>query len=120
MTTVQTPKDGVYLVRFHGPGGSDFGTAVLERGRIHGGDTSYYYVGSFTSTDTGMIALDRVGKHEGGKSARSAMGHLTGERLKLAGTVNGDTFLLEASLSNGARFSIQASLSSDLDDQGSE
>lgn len=112
------PRDGVYLVNFQGPGGSDYGTAVLEQGRIHGGDTSFYYVGSFMPAEDGVIALVRVGQHKGGKNARSALGHLVDARLELTGQLNGNGFSLQASLPNGGTFRVTGILSSELDDQG--
>ncbi len=111
------PRDGIYLVKFQGPGGEDYGTAVLERGRIHGGDTSFYYVGSFAAIDNGLLGLVRVGKHEGGKNARSALGMLSDARLELTGRLTDHGFHLEATLPQGSKFRVTGSFSGLLDDQ---
>jgi hypothetical protein len=61
--------EGMYVVEFGdvalpGQATRNHGVAVLETNRIYGGDSGYYYVGTFTTKDGQIEATAKVVKHD--------------------------------------------------------
>lgn len=60
-------EEALYVVEFGdvhgGPSYRNGGVIVLETGRIFGGDSSYYYVGTYTVKENLLNASARIVKH---------------------------------------------------------
>ncbi|AGA31986.1 hypothetical protein TVNIR_0274 [Thioalkalivibrio nitratireducens DSM 14787] len=78
---------GVYFIKFKSiVGGLGLGVIVLDDGRLHGGDTGYYYRGVYRIHRGTMVAMIEVTYYRGPRD--SAFG----------GTINRCTLLLKGGL----------------------
>jgi hypothetical protein len=84
---------GLYSVRFSA-GGSNWGTGVVafHDGKAHGGDASYYYMGTVEELGGEVRARIHVGHHTGER--RSIFGPLNEFDLEVSGQPGGDNFTL--------------------------
>ena len=99
-------NDGLYSVSFLGPHGTGSGVAVIERGRIHGGDGAYYYVGGFQVLDDRAIAaILHVGRHS--NRADSVVGPISAFRVEVDGTHGPETFSVSGSVAGQRDVKIQ-------------
>lgn len=53
--------DGFWLVHAEGPGGTAGGVAVFARGKVFGGDSGFYYLGTYE--EKGGVVTARVAVH---------------------------------------------------------
>ncbi len=83
--------EGMYVVEFGdvalpGQATRNHGVAVLETNRIYGGDSGYYYVGTFATKDEQIQATVKVVKHD--PNWGNAFGDAsTSFDIRIAGTV---------------------------------
>ena len=86
--------DGLWLIQFHSPCKNDTrsGVVLFQGLELIGGDGSYYYVGSYETTDKNIVMKMRLRKHSPGVSV---FGHLMDFNLILAGKFGENTMLLE-------------------------
>lgn len=81
-------QDGLYRVRFTTPLGQGAGVLVLRDGRIQGGDSTMYYVGTFSLQGGQAKASVKAVQHttEAGRSSVFGVSEAT---ITLSGTANG-------------------------------
>ena len=85
-------RDGLYKVQFQVPGDVGTGVVVLEGGKLRGGDSSIYYIGTYTRDGdqfTAQVATNAHTKVPGVRSV-SVFG-VDKVNITLNGTVNGDS-----------------------------
>jgi hypothetical protein len=81
--------DGFWIVQYEGMQGNGGGVVVFTKGKVFGGDTGYYYLGSYEGNGHSMKA--RVAVRNFIASVPSVVG-ITGDfELSIEGTVEGDT-----------------------------
>lgn len=110
-------QDGLYHVQFIAGAGSGYGTVVVERDRVHGGDTTYFYIGALERSGSKVQLRVRVGRHPNAYSGVSVFGPLDDGVLLLSGSATESSFSLNGALegSSEARIQIKGSRSSSLD-----
>lgn len=85
---------GIYYVIFKSHSGRfGDGLAVLENGRIHGGDQRYLYRGVYKTDGRAVEADIQVSYYRG--EAKSVLGHLSKFKLNLAGQSSGEAFTVQ-------------------------
>lgn len=89
--------NGLWLVKFHTPstGNSSSGIVLFEGTQMTGGDSTYYYSGSYATADHAIIVEARIRKHSPGFSI---FGNLTDFKLILQGKLAENNMLLEGFL----------------------
>jgi hypothetical protein len=85
--------EALYVVEFGDVAGRGYrngGTAVFETGRIFGGDSGYYYLGTYTIDKDQLSARARIVKHN--PSWVNAFGDASDDfEITVIGTRNGNT-----------------------------
>jgi hypothetical protein len=81
-------QDGLYRVEFGTPLGAGAGVVALQGGKLRGGDSSMYYVGTFT--EAGNQATAQVESHRHTPGLASVLGR-DDAHISLRGTVQGNS-----------------------------
>lgn len=79
--------EGLWTVEFQTKGGENGGVAVLEGGRIRGGDSGYYYVGRYTLSGE-TVSGDVQAEHYHGPSVTAFGDQATKFSLTIAGKLS--------------------------------
>jgi hypothetical protein len=88
---VQHALNGVYAATFQSGQGKGSGVVVIDGGRLHGGDTSFYYKGKFLPDDNKKLsAFVEVRRHS--PTLSSIFGPLESFRLRLSGVFETGAF----------------------------
>lgn len=82
-------KNGLYKVEFHTQLGSGSGIVFLQDGKLHGGDSSLYYVGDY-SLGEDFTAQVETNLHSKMFGMSSVFG-IDNAHIKLTGKQKGDT-----------------------------
>lgn len=90
-------SEGLWLIQFHIPstGETRPGVVVFQGNKLMGGDSTYYYSGSYSTADQDILIGLRIIKHSPGISI---FGRLTDFRLSLQGKQDNVGMLLEGCL----------------------
>jgi hypothetical protein len=83
-------RDGLYKVQFQNQLGSGFGVVSAQAGKLWGGDSALYYVGSFTENGNGISATVETNRHSNIPGIASVFG-IDNVHITRDGTVQGDT-----------------------------
>lgn len=84
-------ESGIYYVIFKSHSGRfGDGLAVVDNGRIHGGDQRYLYRGFYKKNGQTVEANIQVSYYRG--EAKSVLGHLSKFQLNLSGKASDDAF----------------------------
>jgi hypothetical protein len=83
-------QDGLYCVTFGTPLGQGTGVIYLEGGKLHGGDTSMFYVGTYTQEGDKFSAAVKIGTHTKYAEIDSVFGVPEAE-INLSGSSAGNT-----------------------------
>lgn len=102
-------RDGLYCVVFSTQIGQGAGVVVLQAGRLWGGDSSMYYVGSYKVEGGAFTASVRVGKHTDSPGTRSVLGVDKGN-LSLSGTFTDDSVQTDGTVAEMPNVSFRAAL----------
>ena len=84
---------GLYKVAFSTPLGSGHGVVSLQDGKVHGGDSTMFYVGTYSLKGAAFTAELVVDKHSSQPGMFSVLG-ANKASLNLSGTVSGDMLSL--------------------------
>ena len=86
-------RPGIYSVVFSAPSGNaGIGLVVTDKGKIHGGDLSYLYRGTYQSADQSLKAKIHVSHYRG--EPHSILGPLGNFTLILSGSSSSTGFVL--------------------------
>jgi len=85
-------REGLYKVEFSTQRGLGAGVAVLLDGKIRGGDSSMYYVGSYKLNGDAFNAEVAVKRHAPGLQSVFGIDEVT---IQLSGRIAGDSGALE-------------------------
>lgn len=66
--------EGLYAVKFQTSLGEGGGVVVLKKGEIMGGDSHFYYLGSYQADGDGLIASLQVRRHFDTPEAQTVFG----------------------------------------------
>jgi len=80
--------EGFWIVQYEGMQGNGGGVVVFTKGKVFGGDTGYYYLGSYESKGNGLKAQIAVRNFIA--SVPSVVGIVGDFELSIEGTVEGD------------------------------
>ena len=80
--------DGLYKVEFSVPAGSSSGVVVLQGGRLRGGDSVLFYLGSYSVDGDRVAAEVRTQRHAPPGRGHSVFG-LDAVKLQLEGSGDG-------------------------------
>ena len=86
--------DGFYTVHFETANGSGAGVVILRSGDVRGGDSSFYFTGTFAEDGEKMSATIKVARHSAGLT--SVFGALDLVNLTSKGVIRGDSFFGKA------------------------
>jgi hypothetical protein len=81
--------DGLYKVEFNTPMGAGIGIVCLDGGKLRGGDSGLFYVGSYGSDGDRFIANVTTGRHTAIPGTISVFG-VDRVHITLKGTHTGD------------------------------
>lgn len=87
-------QEGMYKVQFQTPLGSGNGVLFLYDGKLRGGDSSMYYLGSYQADGNKFTATLKTGQHGPGQSVLGApnatleaSGEIAGGKATIRGSV---------------------------------
>jgi hypothetical protein len=67
-------RDGLYQIMFQTQHGRGSGVIYVAGGKLWGGDSSMFYVGTYTQAEGGITASVKVGRHTKKPMSRSVFG----------------------------------------------
>jgi hypothetical protein len=102
-------QDGLYKVDFRTPIGQGFGVVALENGKLRGGDSSMFYVGSYAQHGDSFSANLRVGTHSHVPGVGSVLGVSQGQ-ISLSGKSIGDSAVLSGTSPQAPGVTLSATL----------
>ena len=82
-------RNGLYKADFQTQRGSGHGVVVIADGKITGGDSMMYYVGTYTETNNQFTAQLNVDRHSNIAGMQPVFG-VNRVNITLTGTVSGD------------------------------
>jgi hypothetical protein len=85
-------REGLFKVEFSVASGRGAGVVVLLGGKVRGGDTSMYYVGSYALKEDNFNALIDVRRHTPGLQSVFGVDNVN---LRLSGHIAGDAGVLQ-------------------------
>lgn len=99
-------RDGLYKVQFRTPLGLGNGVVYAKDGKMWGGDSGMYYVGSYTDEGGKLHATVAIDRHVSVPGTISVFG-VDKATINLVGNVSGNTIAAEGSSPQapGVRFS---------------
>lgn len=103
-------RNGLYKVDFQTPIGRGSGVIALQDGRVLGGDSSMYYVGTYTQEGNRFQAQVAIDGHTNVPGMASTLG-ITKGQLNLSGSLSGDTATLSGSSPQAPGIAFSAALS---------
>lgn len=102
-------KNGLYAAEFKTPMGAGFGVVTLLNGQLTGGDSSMYYIGTYSLSGDKFTAEVKTGKHHHVPGINSVFGKDV-VNIKLSGTVHGDTMQATGTAPEAPGISFSATL----------
>lgn len=103
-------RDGLYKVGFKTRLGVGYGVVVLQDGRIQGGDSSSYYVGTYQVDGTRFTAEIQIDRHTLVPVLRPLFG-VERARIVIAGDVMEDAAVMSGSSPDAPEVVFEAVLS---------
>jgi hypothetical protein len=103
-------RNGLYKVEFETPRGSGAGIIALSDGKLWGGDSSLYYVGSYTEDGGNFSARVRINVHTRTSVIQPVLG-VEHANLELHGKAQGDSANMTGSAPEAPGVSFRARLS---------
>jgi hypothetical protein len=82
--------EGVFKVSFATPLARGEGVVILSDGKVAGGDSAMYYVGTYGQDGNSFVANVRTGRHTTNPSLQNVFG-ADNVRISISGTVAGTT-----------------------------
>jgi hypothetical protein len=106
--------NGLWIVQFHGPQGNGGGIVVLIDGRVYGGDSGFYYLGSYELKDASFKGRVMVKNFD--PALPNVLGIVGDFELLLEGTVQGPSIVGTGALASApnARIVVRLTKRSDL------
>ncbi len=105
--------NGLWIVQFQGPQGSGGGVAVLMDGHVYGGDSGFFYAGSYEFKDDSFKG--RVSVKNFDPAVPSVLGIVGDFELLIEGRVQGSTMSGTAALANAPNARMVVRLTKRLD-----
>lgn len=107
-------KEGLYKATYETPIGAGSAVVYIADGKIRGGDSALYYVGTYKSAGEHMTATLRTDRHSSVPGMTSVFG-VDRATVALSGSVHGDTITCrgEAREAPGVTFKATLKLLSD-------
>jgi hypothetical protein len=102
-------KDGLYKVQFHTQLGTGAGVVVLQGGKLRGGDSRNFYVGTYSENGSRVTAQVTTDTHTDMPGLRSVFG-MDPVHLSLSGTVNSDSAEMTGTAAEAPGISFGAAL----------
>lgn len=100
-------RDGLYKVAFQTPLGAGAGVVVLQDGKLRGGDSSMYYVGSYSETGSQFSAEVASSRHTQGLPSVFGKDNV---RISLKGTSQSDSAQMTGTSPDAPGVRLQATL----------
>jgi len=102
-------RDGLYRVHFQTPMGEGNGVAVLEGGRLRGGDSMIYYVGTYKQDGDRFTAEVQTDEHSNMQGMASVFG-VSKASITIQGKTGNDTAEMTGSSPQAPGVAFKASL----------
>jgi hypothetical protein len=102
-------RDGLYKAHFQTPMGSGDGVVVLLDGKLRGGDSMIYYVGSYSQNGDQFAAQVATNVHSRPPGMRSVFGR-DQANITIKGTTTGDTAQMTGTSQEAPDLTFQATL----------
>lgn len=100
-------RDGLYKVEFRTPRGAGAGVVHLVGGKLWGGDSGIYYLGTYSLDGGNFTAEVKTGRHS--QNLASVFG-VDAVRIHLQGQSAGDSAVLQGTSPDAPGISFQAEL----------
>ena len=101
-------RNGLYGVQFNTPIGSGAGVVTLADGKLSGGDSALYYLGTYYSEGNRLSAEMRTGRHSLVMPSVFGIDNLL---ISLSGTIEGDKVQFTAIAQEAPSLSVWGSIS---------
>lgn len=102
-------RNGLYKVTFGTPFGNGYGVVYSEDGKIRGGDSLIYYIGTYSVNGADMSAEVDTDAHSQVPGMTSVLGP-SKAKLLLQGRVNGDTVTCQGTSPQAPGITFKATL----------
>ena len=102
-------RDGLYKVSFETPLGTGDGVVVLEGGKLLGGDSMMYYVGTYSQDGNKFSAEIATNRHSHSQGMQPVFGQ-DRVNITLQGVTQGDSAQMTGTAAETPGVSFQASL----------
>ncbi|MBI3129665.1 MAG: hypothetical protein HYZ11_18810 [Candidatus Tectomicrobia bacterium] len=102
-------RDGIYKVHFKTQRGEGAGVVILQGGKLRGGDSGMYYIGTYQQNGDDFTADVETGVHTRTPGIGSVFG-LDNVHIKLTGKTNGDSAQMSGKAREAANVSFHAAM----------
>lgn len=102
-------RDGLYRAQFHTQLDTGAGVVFLEAGKLRGGNSRNFYVGTYAQTGNRVTAQVTTDKHSDVPGLASVFG-ADPAHISLAGTANGDFVEMTGTAAEAPGISFRATL----------
>jgi hypothetical protein len=103
-------SEGLYKVTFQTPLGAGYGVLVFAGGRLQGGDSMMYYVGSYQEQGNRFSADVTVNQHSSVQGMESVLG-VSQATIRIEGNSSGDNVVADGTSPQAPGVPFQAILS---------
>jgi hypothetical protein len=100
-------SDGLYKVGFQTPIGAGAGVVYLSGGKMWGGDSSIYYVGTYTQSGNQFNASVATNRHTAGLTSVFGIDRV---HISLSGQIDGNSATMQGTAAEAPRVIFQAIL----------
>lgn len=101
-------SDGFYKVSFQTRLGGGAGVVILSSGKMYGGDSSIYYVGTYTQSGDEFTASVATNRHTTGLQSVFGVDRV---HISLRGKTSGDVVTMQGTAAEAPGVTFQATLS---------
>ena len=101
-------REGLYRVSFETDRGAGFGVVYVKNGQLRGGDSGFYYVGTYEETN-GHLTAQIVTQRHGTEGPASVFG-LERAHITFTGLVTGEIAKMTATAKEAPGVTLKASL----------
>ena len=103
-------ENGLYKLQFHSLIGAGAGVVMLQDGKLWGGDSGLYYVGSYDLKDGAILAQVRTNRHSNLGQVQSVFG-IDQATIRLEGDAKDNAAAMTGTAREAPGVALQAHLS---------
>ena len=103
-------REGLYKVEFKTQIGMGYGVVLIRSGKLWGGDTGMFYIGSYTEDGNKIVANVAIDRHSRTAAIPTSVFGVERANITLTGVVSGDVVTTTGTAREAPGVTFQATL----------